>query len=43
VLYYYRIMSRINGFSERFNPENFRAFLLMRDILYKRSVDLMEN
>ncbi len=43
VLYYYRIMSRIDGFSERFNPENFRAFLLMRDILYKRSLDIMGN
>ena len=43
VLYYYRIMSRKEGFTERFNPENFRAFLLLRDILYKRSVDLMEK
>jgi hypothetical protein len=43
VLYYYRIMSRKESFSERFNPENFRAFLLMRDILYKRSSDLMKN
>ncbi len=43
VLYYYRVMSRMEGFSERFNPENFRAFLLLRDILYKRSVDLMER
>jgi hypothetical protein len=43
VMYYYRVLSRQNGFSERFNPENFRAFILLRDILYKRSCDLMKK
>ncbi|WP_298275055.1 hypothetical protein [Ferroplasma sp.] len=43
VMYYYRVMSRKDGFSERFNPENFRALLLLRDILYKRSCDLMKK
>jgi hypothetical protein len=41
VLYYYRATSRMKGFEERFNTENFRAFLLIRDILYKRSSDLL--
>ncbi len=43
VMYYYRVLSRKEGFTERFNPENFRAFLLLRDILYKRSCELMEK
>lgn len=43
VMYYYRLVSRKEGFSGRFNPENFRALLLIRDILYKRSSDLLKN
>ncbi len=43
VMYYYRVISRKEGFSQRFNPENFQAFLLMRNILYKRSSDLLQN
>jgi hypothetical protein len=43
VLYYYRVVSKKPEFTERFNVDNFRAFLLMRDILYKRASDLLEN
>ncbi|WP_337859953.1 hypothetical protein [Ferroplasma sp.] len=43
VLYYYRLVSRKSGFTERFTSENFRSFLLMRDILYKRASELMKN
>ena len=43
VLYYYRKLSREEYYRNRFTPENFEALLLLRDIFYKRSSDLIKN
>ena len=43
VLYYYRKLSRKEDYKNGFPPENFEALLLLRDIFYKRSSDLIKN
>ncbi len=43
VLYYYRKLSRKEDYKNRFGTENFEALLLLRDIFYKRSSDLIKN
>ena len=43
VLYYYRKLSRKEYYKNRFGTENFEALLLLRDIFYKRSSDLIKN
>ncbi len=42
VMYYYVKLSKEEGYKHRFLPEYFQAFLMIRDILYKRAIELNE-